>query len=85
MPFRGRFSSLRIIAVLNRYLNVEVNIYIKEGGLCLCEIPIKPLTKYEKTHPKMEEKTSRTLDFSFSGVFGRFFHTDIVITFMHTI
>lgn len=57
MPFGGaRFRSLRIIAILNRYLNVKVNIYIKEGGLCLCEIPIKPLTKYEKRHPKTEEK-----------------------------
>lgn len=80
----GGFRFIRIIAVLNRYLNLEVNIYIKEGGLCLCKIPIKPLTKYEKTHPKMEKNTSRTLDLSFAGAFGSSFHTDIVITFLHT-
>lgn len=80
----GEFRSLRITEVLNKYLKVKINIYIKEGGLCLCEIPIKPLTKYEKTHPKMEKKTSTNLDLPFAGVFGRSFHTDIVTTCIHT-
>lgn len=39
--------------VLNIYLNVKVCIYVKEFGLCLCEITIKSLTKHEKTHPKV--------------------------------
>jgi len=70
-------GSLRILQVLDRYLNVKVNIYIKEGGLCLCEIPVKPLSKHGETHPNMEKNTKTNL----LRYFDSPFHMNVVITF----